>query len=490
MENRIYESSGTLTRQGGFVLYWMQQAQRVHCNPALEFAFRQAEALRLPLQVVFILSDTVPEANLRHYRFLVEGLAETGRQLAELKIPFILIAADSVEAVTAATQKCALIVFDHGYLKLQRSWRNQVKQLLPEIPWFEVESDVVVPVKVASGKEEYAAATLRGKLLRQLEHYLQPCPTPGSLSAKLLPIRIPDLPMLSFTARTTFEQVWEFASTHLKMDDSVSPVTSFRGGYSEAIRRLEHFLQQHLRFYQSKRNDPALSIQSNLSPYLHFGQISSLEIALRTLEYSEIPPYAAALLIKDKANPDPLQGGVAAFLEELIVRRELSCNFCHYNPDYDHYRCLPLWARQSLNNHLHDPRPRQYSLDNLESANTDDPYWNAAQTEMLTTGKMHNYMRMYWGKKLIEWSPDPETAFELMLYLNNKYELDGRDVNSYAGIAWCFGKHDRPWQERDIFGSVRYMNMNGLNRKFDLAPYLARVHREAAAFQAERGSNQ
>ncbi|MGC9362125.1 MAG: deoxyribodipyrimidine photo-lyase, partial [Candidatus Syntrophosphaera sp.] len=216
-------------------------------------------------------------------------------------------------------------------------------------------------------------------------------------------------------------------------------------------------------------------IQSGLSPYLHFGQISALEVALRVMEYAEIPAFEAANLIRDKSDLDPLQAGVASFLEELIVRRELSCNFCYYNEDYDNYNSIPLWARKTLNDHLGDARPYDYSLEELETARTDDPFWNAAQQEMLRTGKMHNYLRMYWGKKLIEWIPEPETAFGLMLYLNNKYLLDGRDPNSYAGVAWCFGKHDRPWQERDIFGKVRYMNANGLKRKFDMQGYLEKV---------------
>ena len=171
-----------------------------------------------------------------------------------------------------------------------------------------------------------------------------------------------------------------------------------------------------------------------------------------------------------------------AYLEELIVRRELAMNFVHFNPAYGRYEALPAWARQTLDEHRRDPRPYIYDRDQLEQAETHDPYWNAAQQELLLTGRMHGYMRMYWGKKILEWSPDPEQAFETALYLNNTYELDGRDANGLAGVAWCFGKHDRGWPERPVFGKVRYMNANGLRRKFRMSAYVERVRTLAERF--------
>jgi deoxyribodipyrimidine photo-lyase len=198
---------------------------------------------------------------------------------------------------------------------------------------------------------------------------------------------------------------------------------------------------------------------SGLSPYLHFGQIGPLEVALTVREAPGIP---------EKAKE--------AFLEEMIVRRELSANFVFYNPRYDTYEgALPAWSRATLEKHRHDPRPYLYGLQELENAATHDLYWNAAQEEMVKTGRMHNYMRMYWGKKIIEWSASPEEAWDTALYLNNRYELDGRDPNAFAGIAWCFGKHDRPWAEHPVFGQVRFMNQKGLDRKFRMKAYLSRV---------------
>ena len=241
----------------------------------------------------------------------------------------------------------------------------------------------------------------------------------------------------------------------LNVDSSVGRITGFRGGPSEAERRLRDFIENKLDEYPDRRNDPNADGQSHLSPYLHFGQISPLEIALRVRE------------TESKAGP--------AFLEELIVRRELSHNFVHYNPQYDSFACLPPWVNRTLECHRRDKREFVYSSREFEAARTHDPYWNAAQKEMVLMGKMHGYMRMYWGKKILEWSKTSQQAFEIALSLNNKYELDGRDPNGFAGVAWCFGKHDRAWAERSVFGKVRYMNAGGLRRKFDADAYAQRV---------------
>jgi deoxyribodipyrimidine photo-lyase len=215
------------------------------------------------------------------------------------------------------------------------------------------------------------------------------------------------------------------------------------------------FIRENLDRYPAYRNDPVAGVLSCMSPYLHFGQISPLSIALNILE-----------------TKSPSAG---TYLEELIVRRELSMNFVHYNPLYDEFSGLPDWARKTLLSHSGDLREYTYRFSEFESARTHDPFWNAAQREMVLTGKMHGYMRMYWGKKILEWSETPEEAYRTALALNNRYELDGRDPNGYAGIAWCFGKHDRAWQERPVFGKIRYMNAAGLNRKFDAARYVARI---------------
>ena len=225
-----------------------------------------------------------------------------------------------------------------------------------------------------------------------------------------------------------------------------------QGGRKQAIKHYQSFLDDKLEDYADQRNDPNNEMQSHMSPYLHFGQVSPIELAIQ---------------VQEKKGDGPRE-----YLEQLIVRRELAFNMVHYNPEYDNIKCLPDWAQTTLREHANDPRPYTYTSEELENAETHDPYWNKAQTEMTKTGKMHGYMRMYWGKKILEWTPDPEEAYKTALKLNNKYELDGRSCNGYTGIAWCFGKHDQAWKERSIYGKVRYMNDRGLERKFDMKKYL------------------
>lgn len=470
-EQRTGSVSGT-----GYVLYWMQQSQRLRYNHALSCALETARQRGIPLVVLFMMSDKVPSANARHYRFMIEGLFETQRALTDISIPIYLCTGAEIPPLLA---NCSLLITDTGYLRWQREWRQRVYQALPDLPYLQIESDAIVPVRLVSDKEEYSAATIRKKILRQLEKFLLPMHLQGN-PRKTKNTIVPDTSLcVDLSDFSTVEDLWSYVLSRIHMDDSVKPVRTFRGGYSQAKIRLTTFLEERLSRYHDQHNDPALRIQSELSPYLHFGQISSLEIALSALEHCSVNPEEAAELILHKSQLNGIQAGLASFLEELIVRRELSFNFCTYNEDYDTIASIPSWARQSLFNHVNDPRPYQYLLDSLESAATHDIYWNSAQNEMAQTGKMHNYMRMYWGKKIIEWTPDPETAYSVMRYLNDKYQLDGRDPNSYAGIAWCFGKHDRPWQERSIFGTVRYMNMAGLERKFVMQNYINRIEHQA-----------
>jgi deoxyribodipyrimidine photo-lyase len=303
---------------------------------------------------------------------------------------------------------------------------------------------------VASPKEEYSAATLRPKIYRHLERFLVPLrETP--LEKDSLGLRFDSL------ALDNPDEV--LAGLALSPGPAPSPL--LRGGGSGARRRLREFVRTGLPRYALDRNDPALDATSHLSPYLHFGQLSPLTVALAV-----------------RRAP---RAGQAAFLEELIVRRELAFNFVVYNRAYDRFGGLPAWSRQTLLERAGDPREHLYTPAELGAARTHDPYWNAAQTEMVVTGRMHGYMRMYWGKKILEWSASPERAYRTALALNDRYELDGRDPNGFAGVAWCFGKHDRPWGRRPVFGTVRAMTAAGLRRKFDADAYVRRVEALAAA---------
>ena len=442
------------TQAGRYVLYWMQASQRAACNHALEYAILQANELRLPLVVFFGLTTRFPGANARHYAFMLEGLREVRRALEARGIRMIVrVTSPELGAVDLAGE-AALVVVDRGYLRLQRQWYAHVAERIP-CPLIQVESNVVVPVETASPKEEYSAATIRRKIAERLDAYLLPLTeTQPVISAPHWDLEALDL------------EAGQPILAQLDVDAAVHPVTGFHGGTSEARRHLHEFIAYKLDRYAALRNDPTQDVLSQMSPYLHFGQISPLEIALQ---------------VRQAGCPS-----AAVYLEELIVRRELSMNYVYYNPLYDTFAGLPAWAQQTLCKHAEDPREYLYTPEQLERGETHDPYWNAAQKEMALTGKMHGYMRMYWGKKLIEWTRTPQEAHQLALYLNDKYELDGRDPNGFTGVAWCFGKHDRPWGERPILGLVRSMSANGLRRKFDADGYVRRVEQLARSLKGEK----
>jgi deoxyribodipyrimidine photo-lyase len=438
---RIRPLNNETEKSRDYILYWMQASQRAEYNHALEYAVDEANKKNKPLVVFFGLTEKFPEANERHYAFMLEGLKDVGQTLEDRGIRFVIGRKSPEVGVVEMARGACLAVVDRGYLRIEREWRNRAADAV-DCPLIQVETNVVVPLEQASPKEEYAARTIRPMIRRQLEKYLVPL--------KPRPVRKDSL-------RLRFEN-FDFddvaaALDRLKIDRSVRRVNSYRGGTGEAKRRLAEFVREKLPLYPEMRNDPNLDAVSHMSPYLHFGQISPLYIALEVKK------------AKSKAAAD-------AYLEELIVRRELSMNFVYYNSQYNRFDGLPSWARQTLLEHQRDRREAIYSVSELEDGRTGDPYWNAAQREMALTGKMHNYMRMYWGKRILEWTKTPQEAFRIALYLNNKYEIDGRDANGFTGVAWCFGKHDRPWPSHRIFGKVRIMTPSGLRRKFDIGAYV------------------
>jgi deoxyribodipyrimidine photo-lyase len=442
-KERIKALNEKEVKKGAYVLYWMQASQRAEYNHALEYAILRANELHQPVVVFFGITDHFPEANERHYAFMLEGLREVKRSLEKRDIQMVVQHKSPELGAVQLAKRASIAVVDRGYLRIQKKWRNSAASQM-DCPLIQVESDVIVPVEEISSKEEYAAATLRPKIKKKLDHFL-------------VPLRQTDLAVDSLSLGFDSFDIEDVGKTvsKLRIDRGVKKVSSLHGGTKEAKKHLQIFLEDKLDHFPELRNDPTMDSLSHMSPYLHFGQISPLFIALRALE---------------TRSP-----GTEAFLEELIVRRELSMNFVFYNQNYDSFDALPEWAKKTLRGHKKDKRLYTYSLEELESAKTHDPYWNAAQREMVIKGKMHGYMRMYWGKKIIEWSKTPEEAYRRALDLNNKYELDGRDPNGFAGVAWCFGKHDRPWGERPIFGHVRYMNDKGLKRKFDADGYVKRV---------------
>ncbi len=434
---RIQVLNTNSVQSGKYVLYWMQSSQRVEYNHALGYAIEKANEYGVPLLSFFSLTADYPMANERSYTFLLEGLKDMRRSLNGIGASLVIDQMFPDEGIVSYAKDAVLVVVDRDYQRLQRDWRSRVAKRV-HCPVIQVETNVVVPVELASPKEEYTAGTFRPKVHKHFDRFLE--------TYKLEPLE----------HTKEWVEVFDIENIpsilhQLNTDSSVKSVDWLHGGHSEAVKQLHSFIQERLNGFDEYRNDPSRSYLSNMSPYLHFGQISPIEIALAVME-SGAP-------------------GEESYLEELIVRRELSMNFVHYNQTYDSIECLPNWARTTLDEHREDTREHVYSLKKLEQCETHDPYWNAAQKEMMDRGKMHGYMRMYWGKKIIEWSKTPEQAYKNAIYLNDKYELDGRDPNGYTGVAWCFGKHDRAWAERPIFGKIRYMNDKGLKRKFDIESY-------------------
>lgn len=445
--NRIEKINEAELKDGKFVAYWMQSSQRLEYNQALGYAVEKANQLKQPLLIFFLIDSSFPEAEYGHFKFMFEGLKEIQQKLEEKDINFSVFEYKDPSNFNEILDEASLIVSEKAYLKHLKKWKNSAAKKI-DIPFYTVDCNVICPVEEVSQKEEYAAYTIRKKINKIRGEYLKKYQR-NKLKNKEK-VKVKSKAVKEIADLDQYLQQLNFKSKK-------SYGKFFRGGYQAARNILDDFIKNKLKDYDEKRNIPYLNFQSDLSPYLHFGQISAQEVAL------------AAKNSEHDAED---------FLEELIVRRELSFNFVYYNEKYDKdlKNILSDWAYTTLKEHENDSREYNYSYEELENAATHDKYWNAAQKEMMITGKMHNYMRMYWGKKILEWTDDPEKGYNWALKLNNKYSLDGRDPNSYAGVAWCFGKHDRAWKERDIFGKVRYMNANGLERKFDMERYLEKIN--------------
>lgn len=429
----------------GPVAYWMSRDQRAMDNWALLYARQLAEQRHAPLVVIFCLVPGFLGAAIRQYSFMLKGLKEVEKVLQARNIPFFLLQGTPENEIVRFVMKhrISALVTDFDPLRIKKQWKHAVAENI-DIPLFDVDAHNIVPCWIASAKQEYGAYTLRSKIKKLLPFYLDEFPRliahPWEWEKP-----VPKIP-------------WERLTSVLRIDSSVPEITWIRPGEKEAHSALKHFLAGGLRRYVHERNDPALPGQSNLSPYLHFGQLSAQRVAL---------------MISTAAVPGDVK---EAFLEELIVRRELADNFCHYNASYDTFDAFPAWAKKTLHTHRKDRREFIYPLEILEKGETHDLLWNAAQMEMVKRGKMHGYMRMYWGKKILEWTRSPEEALQYAIHLNDRYELDGRDPGGYAGIAWSLGGvHDRAWNERPVFGKIRYMSYNGCKSKFNVGTYIENI---------------
>jgi deoxyribodipyrimidine photo-lyase len=428
--------------RGDCVVYWMQRAQRGIDNPALDVAIEVANILHKPVVVFFAPVPFYPHANLRHYRFLNDGIPDTAAALSNRNVGFVLRPYPDHSLLKFCDEaKPALVVGDENPMREPELWREKAARKL-RVPLWTVDADVIVPSRLLE-KAQYAAHTIRPRLQRYLKQILIASRNP---SANVRWKNASGLKSLDPASDIT--EVWN-------IDRSVSAVSGWKAGSSEALRLLKYFVRHKLRGYGTQRNKPEIDHTSRLSPYLHFGHISPITVALAV------------------QNADAPKADKEAFLNQIITWRELSVNLVRFNAEYDSFECAERWAHRTLSKHAKDRRPIIYNERQLENAETHDPLWNAAQMQMVNTGWMHNYLRMYWAKKILEWSPTAAQAHQIAVRLNDKYELDGRDPNGYAGIAWAIvGKFDRPWFERPIFGQIRYMSGESTGRKFDSQKYI------------------
>jgi deoxyribodipyrimidine photo-lyase len=441
---------GTPDPDGKCVVYWMQRAQRGIDNHAVDLAVKVANLLGLPLVVYFAGISNFPHANLRHYVFLNQGLPDIETDLAARNVTFIMRRAphESHEQLLADV-RAAFLVGDENPMRVPEQWRKRLASQI-RIPFWTVDTDVVVPSKLME-KAQYGAYTIRPRLYRLLPEYLHSYENLHADHSWKRP--------RGFYADDVHQDMtrdWK------DFDRSVPPVEAWKGGTRAALQRLKFFSSKLLEDYDTQRNHPEIDGTSCMSPYLHYGHIGPTTIAL-------------AIDAAAKGHPR-LRSARDSYFNELIAWRELAVNFVRYTPNYDSADCAEEWAKKTIADHARDEREHLYTLHQLESANTYDDLWNAAQIQMVRFGWMHNYLRMYWAKKILEWTPDVATAMKYSIYLNDKYFLDGRDPNGYAGIAWAIlGKFDRAWGDRPIFGKIRYMSGASTGKKFDSKEYIRQM---------------
>lgn len=428
----------------GPVIYWMSRDQRVNDNWALLYTQEVAQQQGSPMAVAFCLSPEFLGATTRPYHFMLRGLKELEQNLKDLDITFFLLLGDPEQEIPhfLNTHSASVLVSDFSPLRINRDWKKSVAEKIA-ITFYEVDAHNIVPCWYASSKQEWAAYSFRPKVHRLLPEFLED---------------FPPLQRHHFPWQGWVENDWKAAERSLRAD-TISEVKWIEPGEAASREHLAVFLNHKLSSYDSERNDPTRDGQSNLSPYLHFGQIAAQRVALQVLAS-----------MQDSSS----------LLDELVVRRELSDNFCYYNTYYDSFNGFPNWARETLRIHEKDRREYLYTLKEMQMAQTHDDLWNAAQLEMVCRGKMHGYLRMYWAKKILEWTETPADALQAAIYLNDRYEMDGRDPNGYTGIAWSIGGvHDRAWKEREIFGKVRFMSYNGAKAKFDVKAYIQKIESQS-----------
>jgi deoxyribodipyrimidine photo-lyase len=445
LRDRVTPLNDRAERDGRCIVYWMQSSLRTSDNPALELAAREANTHRLPLLVLFTVDPSIPMASERSFTFMLESLADVARNVEGTGASMCVRLGSAVEHAIGVCREAdaSFLITDESHLNEGARRRQEVARSV-KVPMLQVDANVVVPVRQIPG-EQYAAYTIRPRLQRLLDRYLQLAPAPEVRDHRAVGVQ-GDVDVIDVKR----------VLKGLKLR-KVVPSPLYSGGERNAGLALQGFVDRKLDGYADNRNHPELDATSNLSPYLRFGCIS---------------PVSALKTVMDSNGQE---ADIKAFTNEALVWRELAENFTFYNRSYRSLEGLPEWASRTLDDHRGDTREHLFSLGELEAGATGDDLWDASQHELLRTGKMSGYMRMYWGKRVIEWTPDPEEALRVLLYLNDKYEIDGRSPNGYAGVLWCFGKHDRAFGERRVFGKVRYMSPAAVRQKVDLGGYRRKI---------------
>ena len=442
-----------------YILYWAQMNRRADANHGLLLAAELGNKYDLPVLFYVGLTCTYTGANDRLHTFILEGVPETAKRLAKAGIGYVFYLRKTKQSrndvLYKLANKAAAVVTDDYPTFIAREPNSRVPGKL-YVSYYVVDSSCIVPMSQIP-ERQYGAYTIRPKINRLLPKFFKPG---GELRVK----RRYQCAFSEFHTEVTKQNIAALVAS-CEIDHSIPPVVAFEGGRLAAEHRLQVFLREKLQRYAKERNEPSRNATSNLSPYLHFGHISSLEIALAVKEHAE----------RHKLIPDE-------YLEELIVRRELAFNYTRFVENPGDLRNLPDWCLENMHKHAHDARDPQYSQRQLERAETYDELWNATQKEMLRCGKIHGYYRMYWGKKIIEWSRDYQQAADFMIDIHGRYALDGRDPNTYTNILWCFGLHDRPWPERPVFGKMRYMSLEGMKRKTDTRAYIDEIKQAEGLF--------
>ncbi|MBO9541151.1 deoxyribodipyrimidine photolyase [bacterium] len=467
--------------EGDYVLYWLLTNRRATWNFSLQRAIEWAQELDKPLVVLESLGVSQPWACDRFHRFVLEGMRENRHAFAArgaLYYPYVEPAAGAGDGLlqALAAHACVVVTDEFPCFFLPQLVRALSPTLGVRVEM--VDSNGLLPLR-ATDKAHATAYSFRRMLHKTLPAHLLQLPQPDPLANTPLP-RLEALPeriTRRWPAATKALLDGEASAlAALPIDHAVRPVDTLSGGHSSACEVLDAFLSEKLARYDEARNVPDEAASSGLSIHLHWGHISAHEVFARLMRQEGWTP--ANLSSKPTGQRHGWWGAspeAESFLDELITWRELSFNTCVYVPNYDRYESLPEWAQATLDKHAADPRPVRYALSEFEAARTHDPLWNAAQRQLVREGRIHNYLRMLWGKKILEWSASPREALDTLIQLNNKYALDGRDPNSYGGISWILGRYDRPWgPERPIFGTIRYMSSENTARKVSVKEYLRR----------------